>query len=489
MKTDAKTAQEAPAKKMFAEDELFLGKAFVNALAILLKTAQIHEVNNVALDAPTENLKKMFEKVSGWGDPDLSLQGENLYLGGMKVKMDIECFMNFIFLIEELKKRRVGTIRVDPSVSTADLRRFAKIFVTLDPKGTQFIDSLGLQMAKAGISTIFIEPLPEKPEVEDIAELLKDRKEISKRTYSKTLNAVSEVMDSVKLRQTVSVKKAKRVVQEMVDQILQEESNLIGLTSLRCHDEYTHNHSVNVCVLSLVIGQRLGYSKRKLSELGLAALFHDIGKSEIPLEVLNKPAEFDEHEWKVMRRHPIFSVKLLVKLKGLNELAVRVMLGAFEHHLNYDLSGYPKLVTKRNLTVFGRIISIADCYDALTSSRVYNRTPYPPDRALKFMLNKMGTAFDPLLMKIFVNAIGIYPIGTLVLLDTHEIGVICQTNPNPDKLDRPKVRIVCDPAGNAVDGDVIDLSETIDGTDRYARSVVRTIDARKYKINVDQFFL
>ena len=489
MKSLTEQRPDSTDKKIFDESDVLLGKAFVNAFAILIKTAQIHDVHNVALDGPVENLRKMLGRLKDWGDADLTVQGEYLYLGGMKIKMDIECFMNFVFLTDEFKKRSLGSIHFEPSLSSEDLRKFVKIFVSTDLKGDKIFESFRLQIVKAGIVTILIERREDHEEVEDIKGLLKDRKEIAKRTYSKTLTAVSEVMDSIKLRQTVSVKKAKRVVQAMVDQILQEESNLIGLTSLRCHDEYTHNHSVNVCVLSLVIGQRLGYNKRKLAELGLAALFHDIGKSEIPLEVLNKPAEFDENEWKVMRRHPIFSVKLLVKLKGLNELAVRVMIGAFEHHLNYDLSGYPKLVTKRNLTVFGRIISIADCYDALTSSRVYNRTPYPPDRALKFMLSKMGTAFDPLLLKIFVNAIGIYPIGTLVLLDTQEMGVIVQANPNPDKIDRPKVKIVTDPAGSVIDGEVVDLSETVEGGDRYVRNVIRTIDARKYKIDVNQFFL
>lgn len=489
MTSEIKPMMGSPEKRLFDEADARLGKSFVNVFAILLKTAQIHDINNVAVDAPLDSLIKLLHSISEWEETDLAVERDHLYLGGMKVKMDIECFMNFVFLTEELKERQVGSIQFDRSVSADELRKFVKVFVSVDPKVAKPFDLLNMEMAKAGISGITVMLLEDRPEVEDIHGMLKDRKEIAKRTYSKTLSVVSEVMDSIKLRQTVSVKKAKRIVQDMVDQILQDEVNLIGLTSLRCHDEYTHNHSVNVCVLSIVIGQRLGYNKRKLSELGLAALFHDIGKSEIPLEVLNKPSEFDEHEWKVMRRHPIFSVKLLVKLKGLSELAVRVMIGAFEHHLNYDLSGYPKLVTKRNLTVFGRIISIADCYDALTSSRVYNRTPYPPDRALKFMLSKMGTAFDPLLMKIFVNAIGIYPIGTLVLLDTNEMGIIYQTSPNPEKIDRPHVKIVADSSGNVIDGPIVDMSETIDGSGNFARNILRTIDARKYKIDVNQFFL
>jgi HD-GYP domain-containing protein (c-di-GMP phosphodiesterase class II) len=190
----------------------------------------------------------------------------------------------------------------------------------------------------------------------------------------------------------------------------------------------------------------------------------------------------------VMRRHPIFSVKELVRLKGVNDMAIRVTIGAFEHHLNYDLSGYPKLANKRTLSLLGRIICIVDCYDALTSSRVYNRVPFPPDKALRFMLNKSGKAFDPILMKLFVNAIGVYPIGTVVLLNTKEIGVVFASNPNPEKGDRPKVKRILDADGKESMGEVLDLSEQ-DEAGQFRYEIANVIDATKYKIDVAKYFL
>ncbi|HET6369592.1 MAG TPA: HD-GYP domain-containing protein, partial [Nitrospiria bacterium] len=357
----------------------------------------------------------------------------------------------------------------------------------VDLKSSDPFESLQQLLERSQITQITLSPFEE--EREGTMDPFQDTKELAKTTYFKTVTAVSEVMQSVKLKQAVSFKKAKRVVQSMVDLILQEDSTLLGLTNLRCHDEYTYNHSVNVCILALAMGQRLGYNRRHLSELGMAALFHDLGKSEIPLEVLNKPAEFTEEEWNIMRRHPIFSVKELVRLKGINDLAIKVAIGAFEHHLNYDLSGYPRLASKRPVSLLGRIISIVDCYDALTSSRVYNRVPFPPDRALRFMLNKAGRAFDPVLIKIFVNAIGVYPIGTMVLLNTKEIGVVYASNPNPERGDRPKAKLVVDRMGREIDGEIVDLSELDPQTNNYLRTITKTIDASKYKIDVSRYFL
>ena len=130
-----------------------------------------------------------------------------------------------------------------------------------------------------------------------------------------------------------------------------------------------------------------------------------------------------------------------------------------------------------------------DCYDALTSSRVYNRIPFPPDKALRFMLARSGKAFDPILMKLFVNAIGVFPVGTLALLNTKEIGIVISSNPNPAKGDRPKVRIIVDASGNEESEErILELSE--EGRHGHRPyEIVKVIDPAKYKIDVGKYFL
>lgn len=473
----------------YDEGKALLGKVLANQLAILIKTSQIHDQTNVALRQPTETILKTLNTLFlSEQEVSLNVEGDCLFLGDVKLRVDIHGIGNMIFMIDEMKKRKVGTITFSRGITEAEIRKFCWLFGTFDFRPPNPFEGFESEIRRAQLSYLQVEVLEEKKETEALGDFFKGSKELAKKTYLDSVAAISEVMESVKLRQAVSFKRAKRVVQSMIDLIMQEDSTLLGLTNLRCHDEYTYNHSVNVCILALAMGQRLGYSKQRLSELGMAALFHDLGKSHIPLEILNKPSEFTEEEWAIMRRHPIFSVKELLRLKGIDEMAIRVMIGAFEHHLNYDLSGYPKLATKRRLSLSGRIISIVDCYDALTASRVYRRIAYSPEKALQMMLDQAGKAFDPVLLKLFVNAIGVYPIGTLVLLNTDQIGAVVSTNPNPDMGDRPKIKVILDQSGKESDGPLLDLSGQ-DEAGRYPYEIVKTIDPHQYSIDVARYFL
>lgn len=466
-----------------------LGKRLINQFFILLKTAQIHESTNTALNQPVENVLSSLLELRRETNADVTIQvdEDSILVNETKLKMDIEGFVGYIGVIEEFKKRELGEVLFKNSINGQDIRKFIVAFINLDPKQPAPYERLKGELTRLGISSVEIEPLEIRQEV--VAQANIDTKQRAQDTYLRTVSIVSEVMESVKMRQAVSLRKSKRLVQNLVDIILQDETTMLGLTTIRSHDEYTYSHCVNVGILSMAIGQRLGYNRRQLSELGLSAIFHDLGKADIPLEILNKPTEFTEEEWKVMRRHPVLGVKHLVKLKGLDDLSIKIIIGGFEHHLNYDLSGYPKLNTKRNLTLFGRIISLVDCYDALTSSRVYNRIPFPPDKALKFMLSKSGKAFDPILIKIFVNCIGVYPLGSLVVLDNGMLGVVVQVNPHPDKADQPKVKLITDSQGNEIEGELIDLSAVDPTHPDLPHRILRAVDAYKYRIDVGRYFL
>jgi HD-GYP domain-containing protein (c-di-GMP phosphodiesterase class II) len=463
-----------------------IGKTLVSQLFVLLKTAQHYDEGHSAINHPVSNIMKTVREVHRRSEEaSVRLHAGHLLLGETRLKPDAAGFEAFMHVMGEMKRYLIGGINFTPHAKAEEIARFAYTFRMVDPiPSPQTYQKFIELMTKRGIVGIELEILAEEEGYEgDFAEL-EDSRARAKRVHLQTIHAASEVMESAKIGQTLRLRKAKRVVQGMIDLLLSAETNLIGLTTMRCHDKYTYNHSVNVCILSLAIGQLIGLSKSKLCELGMSALFHDIGKADIPLDILNKPTEFTKEEWETMQRHPVLGVEKLLTLKGLDALCARIITGAFEHHLNYDYSGYPK-VPYKNLSLFGRIISIADCYDGLTSSRVYSRVPYTPEKALRFMVQRAGKAYDPILLKLFINCIGVYPVGTLLLLTSKELAVVIENHKNPERWSTPRVRIIADANGKEINGEVmVDLSEP-----ESFRAIVKPLDPRQYKIDVSRYFV
>src|SRR5207302_532896 len=254
-----------------------------------------------------------------------------------------------------------------------------------------------------------------------------------------------EVINSIRMGRTANVKKVKRAVQAIVDQVLNNEASLMGLTTLRDYDEYTFTHSVNVCIFSVALGRKLGLTKLQLYDLGMAALFHDVGKSRVPLEVLNKQGGLSDEEWRIMQAHPWLGVLTLFGLRGYGEIPYRGMIVAYEHHMKTDLTGYPKSLRGRDLSIYSKIVAVADGFDAATSRRVYQTVPIQPDQVLKEMWENPRRGYDPVVVKAFINLIGIYPVGTCVILDTYEVAVVHGANPDVTHVHRPMVRVVTTP--------------------------------------------
>jgi len=278
-------------------------------------------------------------------------------------------------------------------------------------------------------------------------------------------------------------------MQNAVNAVLQDDSTLLGLANIKDYDEYTFNHSVNVAIYAIALGQRIGIPKKHLSHLGMAGLFHDMGKTKIPTEILNKTGKLSPEEWSIMRSHPVIGTELIMRMKEWGELSTRMIEGAFEHHLRYDLTGYPKPVQKKRISLFGRIVTIADFYDALVRPRVYHRFPYVSEKILEIMLERSGKDFDPAIVKVFINMIGVFPLGTLALLDTNEMGIVTQIQEDTELIDRPKVCLIYYRDGEYRKGKVVDLKETDGASGGFKRSIVKTLDPNEYNINVAEFLI
>lgn len=451
----------------------------INHLSVILRTAQIHDTENIAVVTAIERFLSLINSLLRYENIiSLDLIGEFFYINDNRVRYSLEHLLNFDYLTKELKKRQVGSIIFKNIISKKDIQLFIKAFLV------------------AGFSDSPYEIMSDRLEESDNIEIgvlkkIKEGEELDKRKIIKKVyfNAVSYskgVITKIKAGEKVNIKKAKRIVETMVDQILEEEKLLLGMTAIKDYDEYTYHHSVNVSILSVALGQRLGLSKEILTDLGLVALFHDIGKIEIPNDILNKSTNFTEDEWKLIKRHPIWGVIAILKLRSVDNISIRSSIVAFEHHMNYDLSGYPKVRQFFELDFFTRIVSLVDQYDAMTSARVYSRIPLAPDKALSVMMERSGSQLDPLLFKFFINMVGVFPIGTLVLLDTKELGLVYESD--VVFADRPRVMIIIDSDGKNVRGPVVDLNEK-NNKGKYIRSIIKTLDPNKYKINLAEYLL
>lgn len=460
-------------------DKIGNPKEIINSLAVVIKTSHVHDSKNVAvLTAIDRFISSVNPLIDEFNSLTLELVGEFFYINQMRIKYSMEYLLNFDFLIREFKRRELGSITINSQITPQDIQMFIKAFISSSFSDEPF---KALSERVSSINSLVIGQLKKIKEDEEI-----DIRKTVKKTYFNAVSFTRGVITKIKSGENINIKKAKRVVESMVDLILQEEDLLLGMTAIKDYDEYTYHHSVNVSILSVALGQRIGLSKKTLTELGLVALFHDIGKVDVPNEILNKPANFTEDDWKIMKKHPFWGVRAILKLKGLDHMSIRTAIVAFEHHLNYDMSGYPKVSKPIKLDFYSKIVSLADQYDGMTSSRVYSRLPMSPDKALSLMMERASTQLDPLLFKFFINMIGVFPIGTLVLLDTRELGLVYEGN--TIFQDRPRVMLITDSRGSRIKGHLIDLTEK-DSNDKYLRTIVKTMDPNKYKINLAEYLM
>jgi HD-GYP domain-containing protein (c-di-GMP phosphodiesterase class II) len=301
--------------------------------------------------------------------------------------------------------------------------------------------------------------------------------------------AVKEVAQKVSQRSVAGIRKARRLAQTMVDLVLDDESLMLGLTTIRDYDDYTYTHSVNVALLAMALGKRIGLSQIFLEQLGICGMFHDLGKVEVPKEILLKPDMLNTGEWDQMRKHPVIGVHRVLKLHASRDMKSRVALGPFEHHLNYNLTGYPRTHFVNKVTLFGKILRIADTYDALTSERKYRPRAFSPDEALKLMWTKVGEDYDPILLKIFVNMVGLYPVGTVLKLNTGEMGLVVDY-PRDDERTRPEVLLLEDDGqGGFKGGKTVSLEERDEKTGSFLRNVLECHHPTKLGLQPAQFYL
>ncbi len=272
-------------------DLIKLGNSLITKFHVLMRMSRTYDSKNVALTQfIQESLKTINEMINKEGSFALKIIRDDLYLNGQRLRYSVEGFTSFKYILNQWKKRFIGEVIFQEAVDENTLRTFVYTLVDLEEDREDNATLFNEKMAQQGIPSIRANPLESFEGEEGVYTTRKgDVREVSKKIFFETIGTIKEVMTQIKGNQHTDVRKLKRLAQKMIHLIMEDESILLGLTTIKNYDEYTYNHSVNVSIYSLAIGRRLGFSKETLTELGMTALFHDFGKSKIPKEVLNKP--------------------------------------------------------------------------------------------------------------------------------------------------------------------------------------------------------
>jgi len=455
----------------------------VQAFFVLYKNARIVEPTNRAY---IRQCRAFFEQIQQTCHDDDAVS--------IKV-VDGRFFVNELFVafkdsgdaatstLNDWDQGDIGGVRFCSDVSEDDLRHFFSIMVATRSGAT---DPATIQQELDQLipSTIELMAAREADDETDQVDRRRHLRAIARTNFFRAISVVQEVMSNTEAERQINLAKTRRVVHSLIDHIERDENSLLELASIKDFDDYTYAHSINVSVYSLTIGVRIGLDRPTLSRLGFAALFHDIGKVKLQRDLIRKPDAFDENDWLQMQKHPLLGAKTILRNLKLDEYTARAARGAFEHHINADFTGYPSLrLEKRQPNLFSRIIAIADTFDALSSGRVYLKKSMTADVVMKKMQFQMRIKFDPFLLKIFSNVMGIYPAGTLVLLSTDELGVVL-TN-NELHRDRPFVKIVGDRNGLQKEAIWADLTQP----EHQHRSIVGMIEPERYGLNAREFIL
>lgn len=305
--------------------------------------------------------------------------------------------------------------------------------------------------------------------------------EDSATAYQQTHSLVKDMMDDIRFGNELSGKAAKQAVSECVDNVLETPNTMLLLTQLKNQDEYTSQHSLNVCILSILLGKHLKYSIEELNNVGLCGLLHDMGKAKIPIEVLNKPGKLTVDELRIMCSHTTLGRDILMSARDIYPGAVDV---AYTHHEQLDGEGYPRGLDGSGISVYARLVGVVDAYDAITSDRIYQKGRLHL-QAINILTQNRNNHFDSSLVLNFIDCIGIYPVGNTVEMNNGEVGVVIKAN--PQNKTRPEVMMIMNSEKQFIDNFIIELDQNPVDKEGQSYRIHKVLHKDEYGLNLFDF--
>ncbi|MDR0703125.1 MAG: HD-GYP domain-containing protein [Azoarcus sp.] len=304
---------------------------------------------------------------------------------------------------------------------------------------------------------------------------LGEERQRARKLHVEANRIVSGMMRDIRLGKQIEIEQIEPMVEHIVDSIFRQQDALLPLAQLKNHDEYTFQHSVSVCALMTTFARAMDMTRDVIHEIAIGALLHDVGKATVPDKILNKPGKLTDEEFLQMKSHVVQSKIILENTLGISPIALTV---AAQHHERYDGSGYPNQLKGKDISCYGQMSAIVDVYDAITSDRCYHKG-IPPTEALRKILEWSKFHFNPDLAQVFIRALGIYPTGSLVRLESGRLAIVEEQH--PDRIMLPKVRTIFHVRGHYLKPEIIDLRYSQDRIVGYESFEQWKIDPARWK--------
>ncbi len=468
-----------------------LSRGAVNHLFVLLRSAGMYDLQNDGMERPFRQMAETVNELLQMFNEEvaLTLVDGNFFVNRRLVKLDFSTFQNVRYLRRIFEYLGINEILFTEALDRDLLTRFVRAFVKVVRESDGTIQDYPL----TGLRLRWL----------DAGEFDELRHEDDPRThilnvYASGLLMLRQFVNDLRKGRSPRHAKVKRLCLELIDIAPRHHNVLLALISLEAHKGNLFCHMLNTGVMATVFGHRLGLKREQLVDLGMAAFHHDLGWAllgtldgdgaddlALTMEGINYIRDNRDTE---MDRVRVKVARSLVRLGGFNELVINRLIVAYECQIPEDAPARGLYYGEIDASFMTNVVRMASAYDEFTTPKAA-QPALLPDQAIKRILDDGGQTFEVFLAKLFANCIGAYPVGTMVELDTTEIGLVVNLPRNPINFHRPQVKLLIDRMGRPLDdGPIVDLDETFRGGGKYVRTIERTLDSREYGVSITRFF-
>ena len=437
-------------------------KKFVQVLTAAVKGLRLYAVDHPATTKQVETLQDgLFTMLQHKKMIKMGLLEGTLFVEDHLIMQEFQAATE---LVEMLESHELAGFEFMAGLSANEIQSLLHLLHSGSNKGQDFADALvsqGVKKIRAIAATEDDEDEAQKP----------------RKVYHKALKVVDQIFQDVRMGEIPSSEDAIKVVKDMAHLTMTEPHAMLALSMLKDYDNYTFTHSVNVSVLALAIGRACQLTEEQLKTLGLGGLLHDLGKLRVDVNIITKPGRLTDSEFDEIKEHPGYGAEIIKEMEGVTDEVMQIVHG---HHLRYDRTGYPSNVPGEVISPLVEMTAIADAYDAMTTLRSYQR-PFTPRKAIARLKDVRGSSLHPDYVTHFIESLGPYPVGSLVRLDSNEIGLVTKVEPKDTSL--VDIKIIYDSAGT-----MLDDPYTIHLLPDQPRKIIAEVDPQTKGIDVTNFF-